>query len=321
MSFNPFLVVIKDKIINPWNIHRVNLARLPILDTTRAKKLQWLNTHLGITMSDRERALRDADVQTEVLLNLKDSLHTIFVSTSGIQGRRERVFSLVDSHTNNSDTLIFITDLRLDVSCHTVIADGYVLPMTHDIMPSISQTLGNVIKSGILNVKLYGEELRAWKRILPAFAERCREWGHTDNCEYLLKGSVPLSEAIEENPLCGCGKGKDVEALLKVKEWRKFAPYVTKIALGPLFSVSYLDSVGGDLRSAANELSPQPSSFSEGVAVNSGTSGDIRDRCMRCGGRGKPKLLVCGKCRKVSYCSEACQKVDWKTHKPRCSSV
>ncbi|KAK5169494.1 uncharacterized protein LTR77_005470 [Saxophila tyrrhenica] len=51
------------------------------------------------------------------------------------------------------------------------------------------------------------------------------------------------------------------------------------------------------------------------------------DGCERCGavpaapgedGHGGSRLLSCGKCRKVLYCNRACQKEDWKAHKPFC---
>lgn len=31
-----------------------------------------------------------------------------------------------------------------------------------------------------------------------------------------------------------------------------------------------------------------------------------------------PQLMKCGRCKSISYCSAACQKVDWKTHKSIC---
>lgn len=39
--------------------------------------------------------------------------------------------------------------------------------------------------------------------------------------------------------------------------------------------------------------------------------------CRVCGCRGP---LVCGKCKKVSYCGQLHQKIDWKTHKTSCGS-
>ncbi|EGO03813.1 hypothetical protein SERLA73DRAFT_119451 [Serpula lacrymans var. lacrymans S7.3] len=98
---------------------------------------------------------------------------------------------------------------------------------------------------------------------------------------------------MEKNPLCSCGRGKDVEGMNKVNMWKPLAPYVTRIALSPLFAVSYLETVGRD-----------PEAY----------------RCFVCRGKGKPKLKMCTVCKKVRYCSSECQKKDWKVHKLRCKA-
>ena len=44
--------------------------------------------------------------------------------------------------------------------------------------------------------------------------------------------------------------------------------------------------------------------------------------CATCGrGPAADKLFpACAKCRKARYCSQECQKVDWKTHKKTCAA-
>ncbi|KIJ28641.1 hypothetical protein M422DRAFT_189456, partial [Sphaerobolus stellatus SS14] len=69
-----------------------------------------------------------------------------------------------------------------------------------------------------------------------------------------------------------------------------FAPYVTRIALSPLFVVSYLESVGRD---------------------------PTKHKCSVCRGRGKPKIMACNICKKARYCLQQCLKKDWNAHKPR----
>ncbi|TFK33607.1 hypothetical protein BDQ12DRAFT_614957, partial [Crucibulum laeve] len=88
-----------------------------------------------------------------------------------------------------------------------------------------------------------------------------------------------------------CGRGNDVEGMLAVPLWRNLAPYVTRVALSPLFAVSYLEAVGRDP--------------------------DAR-KCSVCRRKGKPRVKECTGCRKVRYCSPECQKSDWKTHKAKC---
>jgi hypothetical protein len=309
--------MIHNKTAYPWNIHRVNLSVLPLLDTSHPSKLEWLNTHLSVAFSDRERAIRAEKIKTDVFTNLKDSFHSIFIRFIGLQGPKFRVFAL-GNDGNSIDTLLFVNDIRFDVSSHTVVADSCVLPLTHQIMDKIMTSLERVHNSGkLVHVKMFGDEQRAWKQILPVFAERCRQWKHTPQCEYLIQGRVPLSVEDEAIPLCNCGRGKDIGAFRKVKEWEEFAPYVTRIALAPLFAVSYLESVGGDVGAVAAAKFGQR----ESTAASSGAGPGASGRCKNCGGAGKPKILVCGSCRKVGYCSPACQKEDWKLHKVQCKNM
>jgi hypothetical protein len=44
----------------------------------------------------------------------------------------------------------------------------------------------------------------------------------------------------------------------------------------------------------------------------------VSDKCPVCS---KPAPLVCARCRFTRYCSTACQKRDWKSHKPTCLRV
>ena len=144
------------------------------------------------------------------------------------------------------------------------------------------------------DVELYGDEVATWKRLLPALAERCRTWKHGRNCEFLAKKTIPLSLEFENDPFCSCGKGKDIsEAFRKEKKWESAIPFVVRIAISPIFGVPYVESVGEELGC---------------------------EKCARCGGPGKPKLLVCGACKNTSYCSAGCQKEDWKKHKLACKN-
>ncbi|RPD68233.1 hypothetical protein L226DRAFT_576582 [Lentinus tigrinus ALCF2SS1-7] len=294
MKLNPFPVVGSGRALLPWNVHRLSLSRLPTLDLKSPKLDTWLNPHVGSMLSDRERKMRKKH-KADALLFVKDTMHAIFVRVSGIQGGGcMRVVSLRDERTNNCDTLFFIGNLRFDLHSHTVICDAYVLPLTNDIMPEISSFFGRLLNSGtMVDVRVFDGEMEAWKQLIPAFVERCRTWEHTDNCEYLARQEVPLTQKMEADPLCSCGRGKDVDGLLKVAEWRRYAPFVTRIALSPLFAVSYLETVGRD-----------PSAH----------------KCSVCRGRGKPKMMTCSKCQKARYCSAACQRKDWPRHKPKCKA-
>jgi hypothetical protein len=293
MKLNPFPVVGTHNILTPWSIHRLNLSRLPILYNNAKNMGTWLNTHVSSMMSARERSLRKKH-ENDALMLVKDTLHTIFVRSSGVQGGPpQRLFGLMDKATKNCDTIFFISDLRFDLHSHTIVCDGYVLPLTNNIMPKIEASFARLLRKGnMVNVTAYEGEMQAWKLLLPALTERCRSsWQHGVNCEYESHGKIPLAEEMEIDPLCSCGRGKDVEGMSKVDLWSKFAPYVTRVALSPLFAVSYLETV---LRDPGSR------------------------RCYVCRGKGQPKLMTCTVCKKVRYCSKACQKRDWKAHKMRC---
>ncbi|KAJ7588498.1 hypothetical protein C8J56DRAFT_1164384 [Mycena floridula] len=296
MKVKPFPVVTSssDTALVPWNIHRVNLTRLPLLNC-KANIKEWLNSHLALAMSARERSLRKKhDVDT--LMFVKDSLHAILVHSSGIQSEgTRRLFALRDKGTNNCDTILFISDLRYDVDSHTIVGDGYVLPLTTIFIARNDKAFTKLVHTGgLTNIEIDEGEMIAWKHLLSAFTERCRTWTHGLNCEYRASGNIPLTEKMEIVPLCSCGRGKDVEGMSKVDLWRPFAPYVTRMALSPLFAVSYLERV---IRDPASR------------------------RCHVCRARGKPKLQQCITCKKVRYCSRECQKKDWNKHKVKCSAT
>ena len=209
------------------------------------------------------------------------------------------MFSL---HTNKRvDTIIFVTALRLDLASHGFVVDAQVLTLSERMAHKVVDTLTATHKEARF-IAFHGEEAMAWKRLLPVFAERCRSWKHGPTCEYLAGKKIPLSLEYDGDPLCSCGKGKDVTPeFRKEKAWKSAIPYVTRIAISPLYGVPYVEKVG---RFAAGPAAAKPS--------------EPEKRCQKCGGPGKPNLLVCGGCKGASYCSTDCQKADWKTHKGTC---
>jgi len=295
MKLNPFPVINAKGLLHPWSIHRVNLSTLPILNVNKERVKTWLNPHVGSMLSSREVSLKRKQ-QADTLMYVKDTLHSIFVRATGIQGTPiQRLFALLDKQTKNCDTILFVNDLRFDLAFHTMVCDGYVLPLTQRILREKGQPFEALLtKGGIVNIPVFEGEMQAWKQLLPAFVERCRvSWKHGPNCEYTAQGRIPLTQEMEEDadPLCSCGRGKDVEGMYKVELWKKFAPHVTRVAISPLFAVSYLETVGRD-----------PDAH----------------KCSVC--RKRKKLQTCARCKKVRYCSEGCQTKDWSAHKPKCGA-
>jgi hypothetical protein len=293
MKLNPFPVVSANETLLPWGIHRLNLSCLPILDAKATSVDKWLNPHVGAMLSARERSLRKK-AGKDTLMFVKDTIHTIFVRAAGTQGGpAQRLFSLQDKATNNCDTILFVGDLRFDLHSHTVVCDAYVLPLTRLLLMRIEKSFVKLVHEGnMANIPVSEGEMKSWKQLVPALVERCRtSWKHDSNCEYKSEGKIPLTDTMEKDPLCSCGRGKDVAGMRKVKLWNNLAPHVTRIAISPLFAVSYLETVGRD---------------------------PARYMCSVCRGKGKPKLMKCSTCHEVRYCSRDCQKKDWLKHKKRC---
>ncbi|PIL27060.1 hypothetical protein GSI_10199 [Ganoderma sinense ZZ0214-1] len=326
-KLNPFPVIRANTSLSPWNIHRVFLDSLPILNITKANVSQlqeWYNPHVGSQLCMRERASLKDPVRPDVLANIKETIHCIMMRCAGTQGSQEasRTFALRDDASGDCDTLLFVDKVRFDLSAHAMVCDAFVLPLCHALMPRIEQAFQQLLRrGGIENVKLYGQEMRAWKRLLPALVERCRaSWVHGANCEYAAQGRIPLEvELSEGDPLCGCGRGKDVEGMLRDAVWKRFAPFVTRVALSPLFAVSYMEPVFEGLgREMAGALTRASQDAREADGKIEATSSLAR--CRKCAKEeaGDLTLLRCSRCKTTLYCSEACQKADWKAHKLQC---
>ncbi|KAJ7058836.1 hypothetical protein C8F01DRAFT_283412 [Mycena amicta] len=302
MKSNPFPVVSLGGSLHPWNIHRVNLSRCPTLRSNAPDLKKWLDRHLGSMFSQREFSLAQAGREREDVLACAKSITEVIVSgRCGLRNDLERRVVLLGSQSEDDcDLILFVDELKLDLPSHTILADAYVLPFRIEMLsdPGLAISFRKLMDDpkAVVTLPLAEEEARTLKQLLPALAERCRSWRHLDSCEYRRPdGRIPLSVEMGMNPLCSCGSGKDVANMKKVLQWRPFAQLATRIALSPLFVVTYLEAI------ARADAEPQS-----------------LDKCSFCNSAGKPKLLRCSKCAKVTYCSQECQHKDWKAHKPSC---
>jgi len=288
-----------------WNVHYLNLDRCPSFKLSKdPKAFNWLVPYVSHMFSYRERVARESQevvpgVAHDTFLNVKDSLHTFFYSATGIgTGRTYAEVALMNPATNDVHAIILVTDLRLDLASHNIVADSWVIPGSDDIQARLRGKL-NIM----LSIKTDADESEAWRYLLPLFIERCRTWEHKSNCEYLAQNSAPLYPGAGSDPnkvpYCSCGIGVGTE-MLRRRYGDAVATYATRAAISPLFSVPYLENVG-----IKDDSGP-----SAGASTQAG--------CRACGKKGKP-LSVCSKCMKVKYCSRECQVQDWKRHKKDCT--
>ncbi|KAI2635656.1 hypothetical protein GGS26DRAFT_589327 [Hypomontagnella submonticulosa] len=296
----------------PLNSQHVNLDSLPILDVDQAHKKSnsWLTMLTSHQFSVRERRLRDSSDPPSLRMNFKESLFSMFMLASGLQGGSTGLFTLEHPEDGNQ-ILIFVRAIRLNGAEGSIVADAAVVPLTRELIDSkeLEPFLYILRELQICAIKVNDGELALWKTVLPALAERCRTWTHGPKCEYKTPGAtIPLSTEMGKPFMCSCGKGKLPAGFMRLPDWDEVAAkHAVRIAISPTFSVPFVeDVVDTDLLKAQG-----------GIAR-------LRvDKCRNCNatkGRNSGGLMKCSRCKEVMYCSPDCQRKDWKKHRMECKA-
>ncbi|ODM21540.1 hypothetical protein SI65_02384 [Aspergillus cristatus] len=306
--------------------HYVSLDQLPILDRFNPTKLSWLIPRLADMFSARERKTREVHMASnsrsgDVRVNFKDSLLSLIARTAGINGaQRQDVLALSDPQNGGVHVFIFISSLRLDISCQHVVLDAAVLPLSLDIMPHMIPLIDTLQQRGLMSINVDQDELLLWKHALPVMVERCRNWEHKPSCEYKTSGKVPASVEFGQQPLCSCGKGKFPAGYKTAFPgiWNKLSKYAARAAISPCFSVPFVER-SFELKDLDKIQEWQNAGAVDGVAQKVEALKLKKGACFRCDKR-KDSLLRCGGCKVAEYCSKECQKEDWKNgkHKVLC---
>ncbi|KAI0437035.1 hypothetical protein F4803DRAFT_571387 [Xylaria telfairii] len=294
------------------NVQYLNLRTCPTINIDERSNLGWLNPHLSFMMSAKERTLRETKGLSrsdgeQLRLDFKESLFSIFVHFSGLQGNKHHIFGLNNAANGGIHILILASDLRINLSDRAVVIDCAVLPLHDAIMPGVRNFLQHCSSQGIVLVHVNDAELQLWRRVLPAYVERCRTWDHGANCEYKNSDKIPLSIENNKQLLCTCGNGNfPANFITNVPHWEALAKYAVRAAISPAFWSPFADDI----------YRPDI-----GGIMASGGGRPNGNGCACCGKKKREDggdLLNCAQCMKVKYCSRHCQKVDWPEHKTVC---
>ena len=132
----------------------------------------------------------------------------------------------------NTHILLFPKGIRLDISNQTIFVDAAAIALNTKTAARLDCDIrfGGRLCSIVVN-----DELSMWQRMLPVFAERCRDWPHRAGCSYTGL-DVPHSPDTPFNFLCACGTGKFPSKYLpQVSEWSEIAPLATRVAIPLVF--------------------------------------------------------------------------------------
>lgn len=109
-----------------------------------------------------------------------------------------------------------------------------------------------------------------------------------------------------------------------------FSKYAVRAAISPSFSLPYIekivhiDSQKFPIKvTPASETKPTSSSETKPPLSNKTPSLITESACHKChksSANEDVKLLNCAGCKKVKYCSKACQASDWGVHKRFCKA-
>jgi hypothetical protein len=231
-----------------WNLSRLNLDCLPIIDISKKAEIQWLNVHAGGMFNTRERQLKtqptSTSAESDVRFAFRDSLFSLFMHFTGLQGQKSHLATLNNPAAGGVHVIILISSLKLDLSNRTVVLDCAVLPLTNRLMPQLGPFLSAFSSRKICHIKVDADELQLWKQNLPAMVERCRSWPHLARCEYRTQSCIPLSTENGQPVICSCGNSKMPKNFITgVPHWESVSRYFVRAAISLCFSTAFSEEL------------------------------------------------------------------------------
>jgi hypothetical protein len=123
------------------NTPHINLDALSVLDMEKQDQMRWLTTLTSLQFSEREITVRESahsktGMVDDARVNFKESLFTMFMMVSGLQGGQTGLFAITHPERGGIHMLVFVSAVRLDCAAASVVLDAAVIPMTTDLITS-----------------------------------------------------------------------------------------------------------------------------------------------------------------------------------------
>jgi hypothetical protein len=169
-------------------------------------------------------------------IRMKNSLHGMYAHLFGMSGvERVNIFQLCVSKTFFA--VVYVDSVRMDISKQTVFIDAALVPFHLGRNMQPLDDLLSARRDRVAGISMKDDEVAFWKHLLPAFAERCRQWQHKPSCEYKTAGCVPISTDSDKPYMCTCGLGVFPKNYLKdAKQPRVLLKHAVRVAIPGIFA-------------------------------------------------------------------------------------
>lgn len=209
-----------------WNMPYIRFSQLPKMNIAKAETASWAKEHIMGMFSEHDRGRCGSLHHHNPLIGYKKSLLSLFGAVMGFDCPPRTTFAITCDR-NQEPLMLFVTGVYLDPSSHTVVASVYASTV-------LAEAPGEVFQ-----INVNSAVMTYWRTVLPSMAERCRDWEHRSECQYLKPPSSAILEG--DHSFCSCGVAKVADDFLNALEWKQYIPFVTRIAVSPVFPVPSLE--------------------------------------------------------------------------------
>ena len=325
----------------PWDIPRLQLDLMPKLN---------LADHRFIQMPGRV-AFWQSEIKADWELDLpsQSALHhfplpdfkehlvvlmqmVMGIAQIGTPGQQVKSICLASPESKLPEFVFYFDAIRHDFDCQSLVIDAYVVPCERGrgysgVDSKKLQAFAREVADQVFCPT--SDVVCLWRKYLPSAVERCRSWSHKSSCEYYASNptqpTIPRSICSLNNPICTCGEGKDVQALLRLPRpsmWHSYARFATRIAIGLLWPAWYVRECVGQVRKEIFKLALGGNDEGH-LETMANQTPELKlwiggNGCYCCGQR-PDTHMYCAKCRVARYCDATCQTKHWLMyHKREC---